>query len=98
MRIVIVSALVRSVDDNRGTDGRIERLTEPHADLVRGDGEHRIFSGVRPQQDGVRETDTRKEQRQADGKQGGGETHMERHTLNPIFSQTCSLLVGIYEQ
>ena len=53
MRVAMINTLARTALDNRGAEGRIQCFTEPHADLMWGDGEHRVFRGVRSEQDGV---------------------------------------------
>ena len=65
--VSIVNALVRSVDDDRRAESGIERLAEPHAYLIWGDAEHRIFCRIRAEQDGVRFTDPRQDNDETDG-------------------------------
>ena len=66
--VSIVNALVRSVDDDRRAESGIERLAEPHAYLIWGDAEHRIFCRVRAEQDGMRFTDPWQDNDETGGK------------------------------
>src|SRR5207245_7722414 len=93
-------ARVGPIDDDRRAEGWIEVFTEPHAYLVGSDREHSIPCRVRSQQDSMRETDARKEEHQADGKEGGcqqtppdgDEARLGMHGSDSVFFQTFFLL------
>src|SRR5438046_2791369 len=104
MRIVIVNALVCCIDDRSSADGRIQLFTEPHAYPMRGDREHRIFRGVRPEQDSMRFTYGGKGKCQAEGKENSDEkttlsssdVQAEHHEPHPNFFKVFFLFPLYY--
>ncbi|OLB58313.1 MAG: hypothetical protein AUI01_02525 [Ktedonobacter sp. 13_2_20CM_2_56_8] len=96
VRVAHIHSRVGSIDHNRRAEGRIELFTEPHAYLVGSDRKHSIPCRVRSQQDSMRETDARKEEHQADGKEGGcqqtppdgDDARLGMHGSDLVFFQT----------